>query len=151
MKDKKVLVSSFEIDHTKMKAPQVRLADEYKFGNIKIAKYDLRFTKPNTKYLSAKALHTLEHLLAGFIREELDSSKTKVIDLSPMGCKTGFYLTVVGAYSNAVIKKGLINALGKVQKAKNIPAKTDKECGNYKLHSLLEAKKIAKEFIKKIK
>ena len=37
------------------------------------------------------ALHSLEHLMAENIRNHFDN----VVDVSPMGCQTGFYLTVI--------------------------------------------------------
>ena len=55
--------------------------------------YDLRMKKPNGgDYLGQGALHTLEHLLATFIRSSDDSDA--VIYVGPMGCRTGFYLIV---------------------------------------------------------
>ena len=42
--------------------------------------------------MSTGAIHTLEHLMAEYIRDEMEG----VIDLSPMGCRTGFYFTVWG-------------------------------------------------------
>ncbi len=38
------------------------------------------------------ALHGLEHLLATYLRETMDD----IIDLSPMGCRTGYYLIMWG-------------------------------------------------------
>ena len=37
------------------------------------------------------ALHSLEHLMADRIRNH----STNVVDLSPMGCQTGFYLSFI--------------------------------------------------------
>ena len=59
-------------------------------GDI-ITKFDLRFLQPNTDSLPTGAMHTLEHLLSVYLREELDN----VVDLSPMGCRTGFYLIML--------------------------------------------------------
>ena len=88
-----VKVESFELDHTKVKAPYVRKSG-IKIGpkGDIVSKFDLRFVQPNKELLSDKGIHTLEHFLAGFMREKLDD----VIDISPMGCKTGFYLTSFG-------------------------------------------------------
>ena len=36
-------------------------------------------------------LHSLEHLMAENIRNHTD----QVVDISPMGCQTGFYLSVI--------------------------------------------------------
>lgn len=58
-------VESFELDHTIVKAPYVRLAGtEKNEKGSTIQKYDLRFLQPNQEALPTSAVHTLEHLLA---------------------------------------------------------------------------------------
>ena len=88
----KMNVESFNLDHTKVKAPYIRLAGvtEGENGDV-IHKYDLRFKQPNQAHMEMPALHSLEHLMAELIRNHHNS----VVDLSPMGCQTGFYLTVI--------------------------------------------------------
>jgi S-ribosylhomocysteine lyase len=84
-------VESFTLDHTKVKAPFVRKCSVMEGKNKDlITKFDLRFTQPNESEMQSTGLHTLEHLLATYMRDEMDC----IIDLSPMGCRTGFYLTV---------------------------------------------------------
>lgn len=137
-------VESFELDHTKVKAPYVRLAatKEGPKGDI-VAKYDLRFITPNKGAISTGGMHTLEHLLAGFMREELEG----VIDISPMGCRTGFYLIKFGKTPLYEIKKALENSLKKVLEAHEVPAANEIQCGNFADHSLIDAKEIAKKVI----
>ena len=88
----KMNVESFNLDHTKVKAPFVRLAGVKtgKNGDV-IHKYDIRFKQPNSEHMEMPALHSLEHLMAENIRNHFDN----VVDVSPMGCQTGFYLTVI--------------------------------------------------------
>ena len=81
-------VESFELDHNTVKAPYVRLAGTEQNGDALVEKYDLRFLQPNKDALPTGALHTLEHLLAVNMRDELKG----IIDISPMGCRTGFYM-----------------------------------------------------------
>ncbi len=135
-------VESFAVDHLSMKAPQVRKAGiSIGPGGDKISKFDLRFLKPNSDCMTTAAVHTLEHLLATFLRNQLDN----VIDLSPMGCRTGFYFTMWGDISPDEIKTALINSLKLVLKAKweDVPGTAEHECGNYQDHSLSEAQKYA--------
>ena len=68
------MLDSFMVDHTKMKAPAVRVAKTMKTpsGDV-ITVFDLRFFKPNKDMFSAKAIHTFEHLFAGFMRDHLNS------------------------------------------------------------------------------
>jgi S-ribosylhomocysteine lyase len=137
----KHLVKSFNMDHTKVIAPFIRLADEIHTpkGEV-ITKLDLRFTQPNKEFLDVPAMHTLEHLLATYFREE---KSLNVIDLSPMGCQTGFYLILLGIVDLDAFKNTFLAVLKKVARAETIPGNSEKECGNYKSHNLELAKKIA--------
>ena len=98
--EKKYNVDSFNLDHTKVIAPFVRLAAKKvgEKGDI-VTKFDIRFCQPNKEFMSTGAIHTLEHLMAEYIRDEMEG----VIDLSPMGCRTGFYFTVWGDRSEEEI------------------------------------------------
>ncbi len=142
----KELVESFTLDHTKVKAPFIRQCTVYKGekGDV-VSKYDIRFKQPNEDELQSSGIHTLEHLMATYIREYMDS----IIDLSPMGCRTGFYLTVWGSPEVSKVKDAVIKSLGDVMNAEKIPAENPIQCGNYKLHSLKLAKEYAKEILDK--
>lgn len=143
-----IVVESFTMDHTKVKAPFVRKCGRIQTpkGDI-ISKFDLRFTQPNKEAIPTGALHAIEHLMAGFIREELSD----VVDLSPMGCRTGFYLILVGDIDQERVLKALINSLKKVLEADKIPAVNEIQCGNYRDMSLFGAKEYAKGVLEKLK
>jgi S-ribosylhomocysteine lyase len=147
------LIDSFKVDHTKMKAPFVRVAKIMKTNkNEAISVFDMRFCTPNKDKMNSYGMHTLEHLLAGFIRDHLEDKNTQVIDCSPMGCKTGFYMSVLGAPSAKKVSKSLKSALKDVISIKNkksIPELNLYQCGSYKDHSLQKAKKICKKILKK--
>lgn len=134
-------VESFELDHTIVKAPYVRLAGtEKNEKGSTIQKYDLRFLQPNQEALPTSAVHTLEHLLATYLRDEL----TGVIDVSPMGCRTGFYMILWDEHEPADVADALTNVLKKVVATEAVPAVSALECGNYKDHSLFSAQEYAK-------
>ena len=145
------LLDSFTVDHTIMKAPAVRLAKKMKTpSGDSITVYDLRFYAPNKDLMSAEGIHTLEHLFAGFIREHLNSDKTEIIDVSPMGCRTGFYMSTIGTPSEeevAAAWKASMEDVKKVQKQSDIPELNVYQCGTYKMHSLEDAKKIADDML----
>ena len=65
----KMNVESFNLDHTKVVAPYIRLAGTMEGinGDV-IKKYDLRFKQPNKAHMDMPALHSLEHLMAEHIR-----------------------------------------------------------------------------------
>ena len=123
------LLDSFMVDHTKMFAPAVRLAKTMQTPKgDKITVFDLRFCQPNKEMMSSEGLHTLEHLFAGFMREHLQSDEVEVIDISPMGCRTGFYMSVIGGISeNPIVeawRKSMEDIL-KVQSQNEIPEYID--------------------------
>lgn len=135
-------VESFELDHTKVKAPYVRkccLLNGEK--GDKVSKFDLRFLQPNKEAFGTAAMHGLEHLLAHELRSILDG----IIDLSPMGCRTGFYLIMWGDVQPETVKLGLERALQKVIDCKEMIAASAVECGNYRDLSLFGAKEYAKK------
>lgn len=117
-----------------------------------VSVFDLRFCRPNREILSEKGIYTLEHLFAGFMREHLNSQSVEIIDISPMGCRTGFYMSLFGAVSeNKVIsawKSSMFDILN-VKSQSDIPELNIYQCGTYKMHSLDEAKLIAKNILNK--
>ncbi len=142
------MLDSFMVDHTKMPAPAVRVAKTMTTpsGDI-ITVFDLRFCKPNQEMMGEKGLHTLEHLFAGFMREHLNSEKVEIIDISPMGCRTGFYMSLLGTPSEDEVRvaweKSMQDVLA-VKSQDDIPELNIYQCGSCKMHSLDEAKEIAK-------
>lgn len=145
------LLDSFKVDHTKMKAPLVRLAKTMKTpkGDV-ISVFDLRFTTPNESQLPEKGIHTLEHLFAGFMRDYLNNDQVEIIDISPMGCRTGFYMSLIGEPKpEAVINawNRSMESILKVNSEQDIPELNRYQCGSYAMHSLNEAKAIAENIL----
>jgi S-ribosylhomocysteine lyase len=147
------LLDSFTVDHTKMNAPAVRLAKKMKTPkDDNITVFDLRFCKPNVEIMSGEGIHTLEHLFAGFMRENLVDEPLEVIDISPMGCRTGFYMSVIGDVPESTIvtawDKSMHNVLD-VKSQSEIPELNEFQCGTCAMHSLDDAKEIAKGVLQK--
>ena len=109
--------------------------------------YDLRMKKPNAgSYISPKSLHTIEHLLATYVRNSKYTDD--VIYAGPMGCRTGFYLIL----RDNVSKQELIELLRETfayiaDFTGDIPGNSRIECGNYLEHDLEAAKAAAKEYL----
>lgn len=143
--NRKYNVESFALDHTQVTAPYVRLASQKVGPNGDVvSKYDIRFCQPNKDCMETGTIHSLEHLMAEYIRDEIDG----VIDLSPMGCRTGFYFTVFGEHTEYDIYCVFRNVLEKVAVwDKEIPANNERECGNYRDHNLEGAKQRASEWL----
>jgi len=145
------LLDSFTVDHTIMQAPAVRVAKTMQTpGKDTITVFDLRFTIPNKDILSEKGIHTLEHLYAGFMRDHLNSDSVEIIDISPMGCRTGFYMSLIGSPSEDQVKQAWLASMQDVLAVKSqsdIPELNEYQCGTYSMHSLPEAKAIAQNVI----
>ena len=136
-------IASFSIDHDiLMPGLHVSRVD----GND--VTYDIRMKRPNMgDYISQGALHTLEHLIATYIR----SSKygDQVVYFGPMGCRTGCYMILRDTVSKA-------EALALTREAfawtaafeGEIPGAKHNECGNYLEHDLADAKREAAAYVK---
>ncbi|HEB9415782.1 TPA: S-ribosylhomocysteine lyase [Campylobacter coli] len=148
------LLDSFKVDHTKMPAPAVRLAKTMKTpkGDT-ISVFDLRFCVPNKDIMSEKGTHTLEHLFAGFMRDHLNSDLVEIIDISPMGCRTGFYMSLIGTPDEKSVAKAWEAAMKdilNVSDQSQIPELNIYQCGTCAMHSLDEAKEIAQKVLNSI-
>ena len=145
------LLDSFTVDHTIMNAPAVRIAKTMQTpGKDTITVFDLRFTAPNKDILSEKGIHTLEHLYAGFMRDHLNAADVEIIDISPMGCRTGFYMSLIGSPTEQLVGEAWLTAMQDVLNVENqeqIPELNEYQCGTYAMHSLVEAKQIAQAII----
>lgn len=145
------LLDSFTVDHKIMKAPAVRIAKTMQTpGKDTITVFDLRFTAPNKDILSEKGIHTLEHLYAGFMRDHLNGDEVEIIDISPMGCRTGFYMSLVGTPSETQVADAWLAAMQDVlavQQQSDIPELNEYQCGTYLMHSLSDAQAIAQTVI----
>lgn len=145
------LLDSFTVDHTIMPAPAVRRAKGMKTpSGDKITVFDLRFYQPNKEHMTTEGAHTLEHLFAGFMRNHLNSDSVEIIDLSPMGCQTGFYMSLIGEPDEESVAKAWAASMKDVLEVKaqnDIPELNVYQCGTYKMHSLEDAKKIALDIL----
>ena len=150
---KKMNVESFNLDHTKVKAPYVRLVGvtEGSHGD-KIFKYDIRFCQPNKQAMKPDVIHTLEHLLAFNLRKHSEKyDHFDIIDISPMGCQTGFYLVVSGEPSVEEIIDLLDDTMKDALEIIEIPAANERQCGQAKLHDLEGAKRLMRFWLEQSK
>ncbi|BCD68729.1 S-ribosylhomocysteine lyase [Nitratiruptor sp. YY09-18] len=142
------LLESFLVDHTRMHAPAVRKAKELQTpSGDPITVYDLRFVKPNKQIMSVKGTHTLEHLFAGYMRSHLNSDDVEIIDISPMGCRTGFYMSVIGRPDELSVAQAWEKSMRDILALKSIediPELNVYQCGSCYMHSLNKAQRIAK-------
>ena len=75
-------VESFTLDHTAVKAPYVRLITvETGAKGDKISNFDLRFVQPNENAIPTAGLHTIEHMLAGYLRDHMELLIAHLLDV----------------------------------------------------------------------
>ncbi len=136
---RKMNVESFNLDHTAVAAPFIRLADrkELPHGDV-LTKFDVRFTQPNVAHLEMDAVHSIEHSFAECVRDHSGD----VIDFGPMGCQTGFYLIMSGDHSTAEIKDLVLATMEAMLALDAVPAANEVQCG-WGAHHSLEAMRAA--------
>ncbi|MFQ4150177.1 S-ribosylhomocysteine lyase [Arthrobacter sp. LAPM80] len=144
MNPSRMNAESFNLDHRTVAAPYVRVADrkELPHGDV-ITKYDVRFTQPNVAHLEMKAIHSLEHLFAECSRNHSQA----VIDFSPMGCQTGYYLILQGEPDVEAVMALIEATLTDVLDASEVPAANEIQCGWGENHSLADAQDAARTFL----
>jgi S-ribosylhomocysteine lyase len=114
-------------------------------SSYEISTFDFRLRTPNTELLTPKVAHSLEHLFAVALRAEFEEHQRdlQVLDVSPMGCRTGYYLTVlnpVGALplsrATEAVRAMLPGALG----IRELPGARLETCGAYREHDFKQAR-----------
>jgi len=137
-------VESFNLDHRTVVAPYVRLADTKALpkGDV-LVKYDVRFTQPNAAHLEMPAVHSIEHLFA----EHSRNHSARVIDFSPMGCQTGFYLILQGEPSFDEVVELIEATMTDILGATEVPAANEVQCGWGANHSLTAAQEAVTVFL----
>ncbi|MCU1438645.1 MAG: S-ribosylhomocysteine lyase [Naasia sp.] len=137
-------IESFTLDHTRVLAPYVRrIGVEHGPGGGTITNFDVRLVQPNAGEIPTAGLHTLEHMLAGLLRDRIAG----VIDISPFGCRTGFHLLMWGEPAVADVVAALTGGLrfiAEEAREADIPGVSALQCGNYRDHSLHSAREWAR-------
>ena len=111
-----------------------------------VTTYDMRTRRPNTgDLMDNSTMHSLEHMFATYIRN--GSLKDSVIYFGPMGCQTGFYFLVRDMKPSDAIALVQESMAFIAAYEGEIPGASRIECGNYLLHDLAGAKKLASSMI----
>ena len=144
MNQPRMNVESFNLDHRTVAAPYIRLADKKVLpaGDV-ISKFDIRFAQPNKAHLEMPVVHSLEHMFAEHSRNHSD----RVIDFSPMGCQTGFYLILQGEWADEDVYTLVQETLQDITTADEVPAANETQCGWGTNHTLEGAQGAAREFL----
>ncbi len=139
-------IKSFTVNHLKLNCGlYVSRVDN--FNGTTLTTFDMRFTAPNKEeVMQTPAIHTIEHLGATFFRN--GKLKDMVVYFGPMGCRTGFYLILAGAYTPDDILEEVKDMLAFIIDFQGeIFGATPVECGNYSEQDLIGAKAYAKKYL----
>lgn len=130
-------IASFEVDHDLLTPGMYTSRVD---GDI--TTYDVRMVLPNGgEYLYPAAAHTFEHLFATYVRNTPLSDH--IVYVGPMGCLTGFYFLVRDLDPAEAIRLVRETMDFVLAFEGTIPGSSKAECGNYLMHDLVGAKKIA--------
>ena len=130
-------IASFEVDHDLLTPGMYTSRVD---GDI--TTYDIRMVLPNGgEYLYPAAAHTFEHLFATYVRNTPLSDH--IVYVGPMGCLTGFYFLVRDLDPAEAIRLVRETMDFVLAFEGTIPGSSKVECGNYLMHDLVGAKKIA--------
>ncbi len=141
-------IASFTIDHQSL-LPGVYVSrkDTTPHGDV-VTTFDVRMTAPNRQpALSISALHAMEHLAATFLRNHPDWGG-KIVYWGPMGCCTGNYLLVNGDFESSDVLCLLQETFRFIATFEgDVPGASPKDCGNYLLMNLPEARMAARDYL----
>ena len=140
-------ITSFTIDHIKLQ-PGLYVSRKDKVGTETVTTFDLRLTSPNEEpVMNTAEVHTIEHLAATYLRNDL-LWKEKVLYFGPMGCRTGFYLLLVGDYASKDVVDLVKDCFCFIRDYQGeVPGASAKDCGNYLDMNLPMAKYLAKRYV----
>lgn len=143
-------ITSFTIDHIKL-VPGVYVSRIDYVEGRPVTTFDLRMTSPNDEpVMNTAEVHTIEHLAATFLRNHTEYGN-KTIYFGPMGCRTGFYLLLAGAYESKDIVPLVKEMFVFIRDFKGeVPGASPKDCGNYLDMNLPMANYLADRYLKNV-
>lgn len=145
------LIASFQVDHTLIK-PGIYVSRTDEIGGDYATTFDIRMKVPNAEpAIHANALHTIEHVVATFLRNDAEW-KDRIVYWGPMGCLTGNYLIVKGRPTPQELYPLVLRAFEYLRDYEGeVPGATAVNCGNYIFHDLAMAKWEAGKYVELLK
>ena len=143
-------IPSFTIDHNRLKRGIYVSRKDY-VGNEVVTTFDVRMKEPNREpALSPSAIHTMEHLAATFLRNHAEWA-SRIIYWGPMGCLTGNYLIVRGDLASAEVLPLMKETFAFIASFEgDVPGASARDCGNYLLMNLPEARWEAAKYLHEV-
>lgn len=143
-------IPSFTINHLVLKRG-VYVSRKDQVGGESVTTFDVRMKEPNREpALSPSAIHCIEHLAATFLRSHPQWAD-KIVYWGPMGCLTGNYLIVKGDLSSAEILPLMVETFRFIAGFEgDVPGQSPRDCGNYLLMNLPEARWEASRYLTEV-
>jgi S-ribosylhomocysteine lyase len=133
-----------EVDPRRVDPPYLRLIScaVGKAGD-RVYQWDLRLTQPNSVHIEPAIVHSLEHMLLTYLPRHIGG----LVNAGPMGCQTGYYLTVVNADSYDEMLAAVRSALADAAAADEVPHANVVDCGRAEMHDLAGARALARALL----
>ena len=124
-------IASFTVNHIDL-LTGLYVSRRDKVGGEAVTTFDMRVTRPNVEpVMDTPALHAIEHLGATFLRNH-PVWKDKTVYFGPMGCRTGFYIILVGELFPTDIQALMEEMCAFILAYEgDIPGASARDCGNY--------------------
>ncbi len=144
-------IESFTVNHDILN-PGIYVSRKDNVGQETVTTFDIRIKLPNREpVLDNPTIHTMEHLIATYLRTIDNNFINDIIYFGPMGCRTGMYLILKGDLQSKDIVS-LVQQMFKfvINFNDSLPGNTSTECGNYLDHNVDMAKWEARKFYNEI-
>ncbi len=143
-------ITSFTIDHIRL-LPGIYVSRKDQVGNTVVTTFDLRMTAPNREpVMNTAEMHAIEHLAATFLRNHNEYG-SKILYFGPMGCRTGFYLLMIGDYESKDIVPLMKELFSFIRDYREeIPGACARDCGNYLDMNLPMANYLANRYLTQV-
>ncbi len=140
-------IPSFTIDHLRLKRG-IYVSRKDTVGGEVVTTFDVRMKEPNREpALSPSVIHTMEHLAATFLRNHPVWAE-RIVYWGPMGCLTGNYLIVKGDLTSTDVLLLIKETFAFIASFEGeVPGATARDCGNYLLMNLPEARWEARKYL----
>lgn len=129
-----------DLDHREMAPPFLREQSRVTGASDTVIVWDLRIAMPNVSALAGEVLHSLEHMLAVYLRRR----NRAVVNVAPLGCRTGLYIVTIGPMAPEDMCALLAATLDDIHGAYEVPLANTTECGAAAYHSLTGAQDVAR-------
>ncbi len=143
-------IPSFTIDHNRL-LRGIYVSRKDKVGGDTVTTFDIRMKEPNREpALHPGALHTIEHLVATYLRNDSEW-KDSIVYWGPMGCLTGNYLLMKGDLQPSDIVELMKRTFAFVAAFEgDVPGAAPQDCGNWLLHDLPMARWEARKYLEEV-